>query len=89
MNNTHKQGLYRQEFEHSSCGIGFIANLKGHKDHKIVSDALSMLSRMEHRGGTGFDIKSGDGAGILTQIPHALFQDECPKSGIELPDFGE
>jgi glutamate synthase (NADPH/NADH) large chain len=89
MNNKQKQGLYRQDFEHSSCGIGFVANLKGHKDHKIISDALSMLSRMEHRGGTGFDIKSGDGAGILTQIPHALFQAECPKAGIELPDFGD
>ena len=70
MNNKQRKGLYRPEFEHSSCGIGFVANLKGRKSHKIVSDAISMLSRMEHRGGTGFDLKSGDGAGILTQMPH-------------------
>ncbi|MBT8360839.1 MAG: glutamate synthase subunit alpha, partial [Deltaproteobacteria bacterium] len=89
MNSKQYQGLYRPEFEHSSCGIGFVANLKGRKNHKIVSDALYMLSRMEHRGGTGFDIKSGDGAGILIQIPDALFQNECPKVGIELPDFDE
>ena len=79
MNNTPQRGLYRPEFEHSSCGIGFVANLKGRKTHDIVSNALGMLSRMEHRGGTGFDIKSGDGAGILTQIPHDLFVEECPK----------
>lgn len=86
--NNHK-GLYRPDFEHSSCGIGFVANLKGRKKHSIISDALSMLSCMEHRGGTGFDVKSGDGAGILLQIPHELFMLECPKSGIKLPAFGE
>ncbi len=84
-----KKGLYRSEFEHGSCGIGFIANLKGRKKHSVISDALSMLARMEHRGGTGFDIKSGDGAGILLQIPHELFMEECPKLGIKLPTFGE
>ena len=84
-----QQGLYRSEFEHGSCGIGFIANLNGRKKHSVISDALSMLTRMEHRGGTGFDIKSGDGAGILFQIPHELFMEECPKAGIKLPTFGE
>jgi glutamate synthase (NADPH/NADH) large chain len=83
------QGMYRSAFEHSSCGIGFVANLKGRKKHSIISDALGMLSCMEHRGGTGFDIKSGDGAGILFQIPHELFLEECPKAGIKLPKFGE
>src|SRR5210317_1618023 len=89
MNNKQRKGLYRPEFEHSSCGIGFVANLKGRKSHKIVSDAISMLSRMEHRGGTGFDLKSGDGAGVLTQMPHDLFKELCPREGIELPEFGE
>ena len=84
-----KKGLYRSEFEHASCGIGFVANLKGRKKHSVISDALAMLARMEHRGGTGFDIKSGDGAGILLQIPHELFMEECPKVGIKLPTFGE
>jgi len=87
-NKEHK-GLYRPEFEHGSCGIGFVANLKGRKDHAIVTQALHMLARMEHRGGTGFDIKSGDGAGILLQMPHAFFLENCHKSGIDLPAFGE
>ena len=82
-------GLYHSDFEKSSCGIGFVANLKGVKKHSIITNALGMLGCMEHRGGTGFDIKSGDGAGILLQIPHELFVSECPKSNIELPDFGE
>ncbi|MDA3854325.1 MAG: glutamate synthase large subunit [Bacteroidales bacterium] len=91
MNNIkqNNEGLYRSEFEHDSCGIGFVANLKGRKSHKVIVDALAMLSRMEHRGGTGFDVKSGDGAGILMQIPHELFMEECPKAGIKLPAFGE
>jgi glutamate synthase (NADPH/NADH) large chain len=83
------KGMYRADFEHSSCGIGFVANLKGRKKHSVITDALGMLACMEHRGGTGFDIKSGDGAGILLQIPHALFIEECPKAGIKLPAFGE
>ncbi len=83
------RGLYRPEFEHDSCGIGFVANLKGSKSHAIVTKALDMLARMEHRGGTGFDIKSGDGAGILIQMPHDLFVKTCPAAGIELPAFGE
>src|SRR6056297_923457 len=83
------RGMYRSDFEHSSCGIGFVANLKGRKKHSVITDALNMLGRMEHRGGTGFDIKSGDGAGILLQIPHELFLEECPKAGIKLPKFGE
>jgi len=88
-NKRPEKGLYRQEFEKDSCGIGFVANLKGRKSHKTVSDALYMLSRMEHRGGTGFDIKCGDGAGILIQIPHAFFMDECTKLGFSLPKYGE
>ena len=84
-----QQGLYRSEFEHGSCGIGFVASLKGRKKHSVISDALSMLARMEHRGGTGYDIKSGDGAGLLIQLPHELFMEECPKEGIKLPTFGE
>ncbi|MFV0553521.1 MAG: glutamate synthase large subunit [Mangrovibacterium sp.] len=83
------QGLYRPEFEHGSCGIGFVASLKGRKKHQVISDALAMLARMEHRGGTGYDVKSGDGAGILIQIPHQLFMEEGPKDGIKVPAFGE
>ena len=62
-------GLYRPEFEHDACGIGFVANLKGRKSHDIIENALTMLTTMEHRGGTGVDVNSGDGAGVLIQIP--------------------
>ncbi|MFT6918242.1 MAG: glutamate synthase (NADPH/NADH) large chain [Cognaticolwellia sp.] len=82
------QGLYRAEFEHDSCGIGFVANLKGKKSHDIIDNALTMLSCMEHRGGTGFDVKSGDGAGILIQIPHDFLSAEVANLGFTLPDAG-
>ncbi len=80
------QGLYRAEFEHDSCGIGFVANLKGKKSHDIIENALTMLSCMEHRGGTGFDVKSGDGAGILIQIPHEFLRQETLSLGFNLPE---
>jgi len=83
------EGLYRSEFEHDSCGIGFVANLKGKKSHDIIENALTMLTCMEHRGGTGFDVKSGDGAGILIQIPHDFFATEAKTLGFALPAFGE
>lgn len=77
--------LYTPELEHDSCGIGFIADLKGRKSHKIISDALLMLENMEHRGACGCDPDSGDGAGILIQKPHLFFTKECHKLGIALP----
>lgn len=83
------QGLYRPEFEHDSCGIGFVANLKGKKSHDIIENALTMLSCMEHRGGTGFDVKSGDGAGILIQIPHDFLSQETATLGFNLPNAGD
>ncbi|EAR11077.1 glutamate synthase, large subunit, GOGAT [Reinekea sp. MED297] len=82
-------GLYRPEFEHDACGIGFVANLKGRKSHDVIENALTMLTTMEHRGGTGVDIASGDGAGVLIQIPHELFSDEAEKLEMPLPAFGE
>jgi glutamate synthase (NADPH) large chain len=84
-----QQGLYRPEFEHDNCGIGFVAHIKGRKSHRIVSDALSMLRRMEHRGAVGAEANSGDGAGLLIQLPHEFFVDECRKLGIHLPAAGE
>ncbi|MCH6258578.1 glutamate synthase large subunit [Puniceicoccaceae bacterium K14] len=83
------QGLYRSDFEHDSCGIGFVANLKGRKTHDIIENALTMLCSMEHRGGTGCDVASGDGAGLLIQIPHEFFVDEGIRLGFHLPSFGE
>ncbi|MEH6648683.1 MAG: glutamate synthase large subunit [Motiliproteus sp.] len=82
-------GLYRPEFEHDSCGIGFVANLKGRKSHQIIENALTMLTCMEHRGGTGFDVKSGDGAGILIQIPHDFFKQQSASLGFTLQDAGD
>ena len=87
--NTQSCGLYRSEFERDSCGIGFVANLKGKKSHDIIQNALTMLTCMEHRGGTGFDVKSGDGAGILIQIPHDYLVTEAGEMGIKLPQPGE
>jgi glutamate synthase (NADPH) large chain len=88
MKNFDHQGLYRPEFEHDACGIGFVAHLKGRKSHKVIADAIQMLIRMDHRGACGCDPNTGDGAGILLQIPHEFFMEECPKLGIQLPPAG-
>ncbi|KLV04384.1 glutamate synthase [Photobacterium aquae] len=81
------QGLYVPEMEHDACGIGFVAHLKNRKSHQIVTQALDMLARMEHRGGQGCDPCSGDGAGILLQKPHEFLLEESVKLGIRLPAF--
>ncbi|MDQ6902006.1 MAG: glutamate synthase large subunit [Bacteroidota bacterium] len=81
------KGLYNAQFEHDSCGIGFVANIKSNKSHQIVSDALTILENMEHRGACGCEINTGDGAGILIQTPHEFFFDECIKLGIHLPPY--
>src|SRR5690242_10724384 len=82
------QGLYDPANEHDSCGVGFIADLKGRKSHQIVSDALEILANLEHRGAVGADPLAGDGAGILIQIPHDFLKDECKKLGFTLPPPG-
>ncbi|MFN8340799.1 MAG: glutamate synthase large subunit [Cyclobacteriaceae bacterium] len=89
MEATSREGLYRPEFEHDSCGVGFVANIKGNKSHQIVTDALTMLERMSHRGACGCEPNTGDGAGILIQIPHEFFVAECSKLGFRLPAYGE
>ena len=83
------KGLYQPQFEHDSCGVGFIADINGAKSGKILKDALKILNCMEHRGALGADENSGDGAGILTQIPVKFFQKECEKLHIALPKEGE
>ena len=82
------QGLYDPAYEHDSCGVGFIADLKGRKSHQIVSDALKILANLEHRGAVGADPLAGDGAGVLIQIPHDFLKDECKKLGFTLPPAG-
>jgi len=83
------RGLYRPEFERDSCGIGFVANIKGNKNHQVISDALTILENMEHRGACGCESNTGDGAGILIQTPHAFFFEECLKMGVHLPAYGK
>ncbi|GAX90928.1 glutamate synthase large subunit [Effusibacillus lacus] len=82
------QGLYHPSFEHDACGIGFIANLKGDASNTIVKQGLEMLCNLEHRGGQGADPETGDGAGILVQVPHAYFKLDCKEQGIDLPAPG-
>ena len=72
-----KQGLYLPEFEHENCGAGFICNLNGEKTNQIIHDALEILVKLEHRGGVSSDGKTGDGAGILIDIPHVYFKRVC------------
>ena len=84
---TDKNTLYNPSFEHDSCGIGFTAHLDNKKSHKIVSNALVMLENMEHRGAVGADPQTGDGAGILLQIPHDFFVKET-EGNFELPEAG-
>lgn len=84
------QGLYLNEYEKDSCGVGFICHIKGVPNHKIVSDARQLLCAMAHRGATGADSRDGDGAGVMTAIPHRFFQREAERDiGCNLPDPGE
>lgn len=92
MQNNHfpvKQGLYDPEFEHDSCGVGFVCNIKGKTSHEIVRQGLDVLKRLAHRGATGADPKTGDGAGLLIQIPHEFLVKVCLKDKIDLPAYGD
>lgn len=86
---TNSCGLYRSEFEHDACGVGFIAHIKGQKSHSIVSQALDVLKNLRHRGAVGADPLQGDGAGILIQIPDQLYRDDMMNQGVKLPPAGE
>ncbi|MCR4945478.1 MAG: glutamate synthase large subunit [Lachnospiraceae bacterium] len=78
------KGLYRSEFEHDNCGIGAVVNIKGKKSHRIVDDALKIVENLEHRAGKDAKGETGDGVGILTQIPHKFFSKLCAKEGISI-----
>jgi glutamate synthase domain-containing protein 2/glutamate synthase domain-containing protein 1/glutamate synthase domain-containing protein 3 len=84
-----KQGLYDPRFEHDACGVGFVVNIKGEKSHEIVEQASTVLQNLDHRGACGCEENTGDGAGILLQVPHAFFQDACEGLGFRLPDPGD
>src|SRR3954463_3275106 len=84
-----KQGLYDPALEHDSCGFGFVVDIKGRASHDIVVKALEVLVNLEHRGATGAEKETGDGAGILLQMPHAFLAAEGGKLGIALPPGGQ
>ena len=83
-----KQGLYDPQFEHEACGVGFVANIKGRKSHEIIRQAIQILINLDHRGACGCEVNTGDGAGILIQMPHTFFKKVTPALGIELPEEG-
>ncbi|MBW3625522.1 MAG: glutamate synthase subunit alpha, partial [Armatimonadetes bacterium] len=83
-----KQGLYDPAHEHDSCGVGFLVHLKGKKSHKIVSDAIQALIHLGHRGACGCETNTGDGAGVLIQVPHAFLSEVVKDHEFELPDEG-
>src|SRR5499433_2665463 len=83
------QGLYDPALDKDSCGVGFIADIKGRRSHKLIKDALAILCNLEHRGAVGADPRAGDGAGILVQIPHKFFLKVADKLGFKLPKPGE
>ena len=83
-----KQGLYHPNQEHDACGMGFVVNLDGHKTHDIVQKGIQILINLTHRGACGCDPETGDGAGVLIQIPHEFFARECAKLGFTLPEAG-
>ena len=74
-----KHGLYDPALEKDSCGVGFVAHVKGTPSHEILTDAYHINSRMDHRGGCGFEANTGDGAGILIALPHDFFQNRTPR----------
>ncbi|MDP2653575.1 MAG: glutamate synthase large subunit [Candidatus Omnitrophota bacterium] len=84
-----KQGLYDPCFEHDSCGVGFVVNIKGKKSHEIIRSGIQILENLTHRGACGCDPETGDGAGLLIQMPDAFLRKECAKINMELPPLGE
>src|SRR5882672_5851075 len=84
-----KQGLYDPQFEHDSCGLGFVVDVEGRRSRRIVDQALQVLLNLEHRGACGCEVNTGDGAGILLQIPHKFFSGECARRKFKLPGSGD
>ncbi|MBW8864455.1 MAG: glutamate synthase subunit alpha, partial [Verrucomicrobia bacterium] len=84
-----KQGLYDPQFEHDACGLGFVVNMKGKKSHSLVSDALQILVNLDHRGACGCEANTGDGAGIIIQVPHDFLAAQAAKLGFKLPAAGQ
>src|SRR6188768_3865244 len=83
-----REGLYDPRFEHDACGVGFVADLKNVKSHEVVSIGIQMLKNLDHRGARGAEPETGDGAGLLLQLPHAFFLKEFTRLGVSLPKPG-
>src|SRR5205807_5293555 len=86
--NPGKQGLYDPQYEHDACGVGFVVDLNGRKSHDIVAKAIRILENLEHRGACGCETNTGDGAGILMQMPHRFLERVCRAINIPLPELG-
>src|SRR4051812_38975306 len=89
VNSPPSQGLYDPQYEHDSCGVGFVVDLKGRKSWNIVQKGIQVLLNLQHRGACGAEKNTGDGAGILIQIPHKFLVAECAKKGFKLPEAGQ
>lgn len=83
------QGMYDESYEKDACGMGFVVNIKGTKSHTIIEEGLEILEKLKHRGAEGADASTGDGAGIMLQIPHEFFRRECDVLGFTLPQEGD
>src|ERR671913_1529581 len=84
-----KQGLYDPAFEHDACGVGFVVDIKGRKSHTILQQGLQVLTNLDHRGACGSEINTGDGAGVLVQMPHGFLIEAGKKTGVVVPAPGE
>src|SRR5947209_14238034 len=84
-----KQGLYDPQYEHDACGVGFLVNIKGKKSHRIIQHAINILVNLNHRGACGCEKNTGDGAGILLQMPHNFLKEVSQDAKVSLPGFAE
>ena len=89
MTRPSRQGLYDPRFEHDACGVGFVVNIKGKKSNQILQQALEILRNLDHRGACGAEVNTGDGAGVLLQMPHKFYESVCANTRIHLPAEGE
>ncbi len=85
---SQSKGLYDPGYEHDACGVGFVVNVNGQRSHQIVTDGITILKNLTHRGAVGGDSKTGDGTGMLVQMPHRFFAKECGRLSIALPAEG-
>ncbi len=84
-----RQGLYDPQFEHDACGVGMVVNINGKKSHRILEQGLEVLTNMTHRGARGVEPNTGDGAGMMIQVPHAFLQRKAERHGFSLPEPGK